>query len=148
MEGRTYRYFKGEALYPFGYGLSYTNFIYSNQKVSGTMKTGEPVNISVDLKNTGERDGEEVVQVYVSNKTTGTAPITALKSIKRVMLKKGEQRTVSIGLKAEDFAVVNNHGERVINPGKYEIVTGGNSANAGKQSVVVELTGTTVSKPL
>jgi len=147
MAGRTYRYFKGEALYPFGYGLSYTNFAYSNQKVSGTMKTGEPVNISVDLENTGGRDGEEVVQVYVSNKTTDTAPITALKSIKRVMLKKGEQRTVSIGLKAEDFAVVNNHGERVINPGKYEIVVGGNSANTGKQSVVVELTGTTVSNP-
>lgn len=63
------------------------------------------------------------------------------------MLKKGEQRTVSVGLKAEDFALVNNHGERVINPEKFEIVAGGNSANTGKQSVVVELTGTTVSNP-
>jgi beta-glucosidase len=132
MAVRTYLYFKGEALYPFGYGLIYTNFAYSNQKVPGALKTGEPVSISVDLENTGGRDGEEVVQVYVSNKTTDTAPITALKSIKRLMLKMVEQRTVSIGLKADDFAVVNNHGERVINPGKYEIVVVGNSAITGK----------------
>ena len=91
MAGRTYRYFKGDPLYPFGYGLSYTTFEYSNLAVSETSPTLIPVNVTVDLKNSGKVAGEEVVQIYVSNKTASTVvPITALKGFQRVYLKAGE----------------------------------------------------------
>ena len=144
MAGRTYRYFAGEPLYPFGYGLSYTSFVYSNPKVTGTLKTGMPVDFSVEVKNDGDRDGDEVVQLYVSNKTAENAPIRALKSIKRISLKKGEQKTVIFSINPSDFAVVNNLGERVITPGKYEIAVGGSSKVSDKQRVNLDFTGSLV----
>src|SRR4026208_587010 len=68
MEGRTYRYFKGEPLYPFGYGLSYTRFDYSNLRFqSKTVKAGESMKVSVDVTNAGDREGEEVVQLYLTD---------------------------------------------------------------------------------
>jgi len=141
MEGRTYRYFKGDALYPFGYGLSYTNYVYSNPKVAGTLKTGDPLEFSIDVKNSGDRDGEEVVQLYISDKTTENAPIEALKAVRRVLLKKGEQKTINFNLKSEDFAVVNNLGEKVIAPGKHVILVGGSSDKANTEHLELNLTG-------
>jgi len=141
MAGRTYRYFKGEPLFPFGFGLSYTSFEYGLTSVSGSMKTGDPLTVSVDLKNSGNYDGEEVVQVYVSNKTEAFAPISALKSFKRVLLKKGEQKTVTFELKPEDLAVTNNLGQQVIEPGSYEIFIGGSSKKLDQSVKKLVMTG-------
>jgi beta-glucosidase len=126
MQGRTYRYFKGTPLYPFGYGLSYTTYEYSNLKVEDSRDTQSPVNVSVDVKNTGKADGEEVVQIYVSNKTaTSIVPIVALKGFKRVYLKQGEKKTVSFTLKPEDFSVTNADAKQVVEAGSFEVAVGG-----------------------
>lgn len=139
MEGRTYRYFKGEPLYQFGYGLSYTTFEYSNLEVSGTMKTGEPVSVSIDLKNTGNKDGEEVVQLYVSDKSTTNSPISSLKSFKRISLKRGEKQKVSFTLQPEVFSSIISNSQKVIEPGNYEITVGGsfNDENSVVQNIVL-----------
>ena len=125
MEGRTYRYFKGEPLYPFGFGLSYTTFEYSNPEVSGTMKTGDEVCMTVDVRNTGKMDGDEVVQIYVSNKTWADAPLCELKGFQHISLKKSEQKTVRFTLKPEDFSIINSDSKRVVEPGIFEIAIGG-----------------------
>jgi beta-glucosidase len=142
MEGRTYRYFKGEPLYPFGYGLSYTTFEYSNLVVSETSPVQIPVTVTVDLKNSGKIAGEEVVQIYVSNKSAKSiVPLTALKGFQRVYLKAGEQKTVSFTLNPRDFSVTNTDSKQVVEPGLFEI-SAGSSVNS-KNSVVatINLTG-------
>ena len=144
MTGRTYRYFKGEPLYTFGYGLSYTSFGYTNPEVSGTLKTGDPVSIKIDVKNNGKMDGDEIVQVYVSNKTSPDSPVCSLKGIQRISLKVGEQKTVSFTLKPEDFSLINSDSKQVVEPGTFEIAVGG--AMPGKKTVVkaIQLTGSTI----
>ncbi len=87
MNGKTYRFFEGEALYPFGYGLSYTTFEYSNLKTQG-------LTVSVDVTNTGKRAGEEVVELYVKGQGAGS-PIRSLQGFQRIALKAGEKKTVT-----------------------------------------------------
>ena len=88
MTNRTYRYFKGEALYPFGYGLSYTSFSYENLYVPSSLKAGSKLLVSVKVTNTGKLNGDEVVQLYISNQDKSThSPIKALKGFKRISLK-------------------------------------------------------------
>ena len=147
MAGRTYRYFKDQPLYPFGFGLSYTSFGYSNPVVSEAAKTGEEVDMSVEVRNTGKMDGEEVVQLYVSNKTSAIAPIRSLKGFRRISLKAGEQKLVSFTLKPADFSVINSDATEVVEPGTYEISIGG--ASSGQNMVVktLQLTGSTVEIP-
>jgi beta-glucosidase len=145
VDGRTYRYFKGTPLYPFGYGLSYTTFEYSNLCSNETSSTQATVNVTVDVKNAGNIDGEEVVQIYVSNKTaTSIVPIAALKGFQRVYLKKGEQKTATFILKPENFSVINSNTRQVVEPGTFEITFGG--AVPGKNSIVktIKLTGSTI----
>ena len=135
MEGRTYRYFKGEPLYSFGYGLSYTTYAYNNLKVSESTNTLTPVTVSVDVKNTGQVDGEEVVQIYVSNRTIKSiVPLTSLKGFQRVFLKKGEQKTVTFILNPKDFSVINGDAQRIVEPGLFEIAVGGSLP--GKSSLI------------
>jgi beta-glucosidase len=140
MEGRTYRYFKGEPLYPFGYGLSYTTFEYSNPEVSGTMKTGDEVCLTVDVRNTGKMDGDEVVQIYVSNKTWADAPLCELKGFQHISLKKGEQKTVRFTLKPEDFSIINSDSKRVVEPGIFEIAIGGSVSGKNPVAKTIQLT--------
>ena len=141
MAGRTYRYFKGEPLYPFGFGLSYTSFAYSNPMVLETAKTGDEVCITADIKNTGKTDGDEVVQLYISNKTSVNASIKSLKGIRRISLKAGEQKSVSFTLKPADFSTINSDAKEVVESGTYEIAVG--SASSGKNLVekTIQLTG-------
>jgi beta-glucosidase len=121
---QTYRYFKGDPIYPFGYGLSYSNFTYENLKAN--YQPGQPVKISVNLKNTGSRDGDEVAEVYVSNKTATTrVPIRALAGFKRVHLIAGETKTVELELKPDAFASFDEKGQKKNLPGKFEITIGG-----------------------
>ncbi|MFN8239951.1 MAG: glycoside hydrolase family 3 C-terminal domain-containing protein [Bacteroidales bacterium] len=132
MKNRTYRYFTGKPLYPFGYGLSYTTFSYSGIKLKSKVKTGQPVTVSVSVKNTGKRAGEEVVQLYLSNLAADVpVPLRSLKGFKRVHLEPGETRVLTFSLPPEDFSVINNEYKRVILPGKFMVTVGGCSPVEG-----------------
>jgi len=127
MQNRTYRYMKDEPLYQFGYGLSYTNFQYSNLRISRhEIDAAESVEISVDIENIGDRDGDEVVQLYVSNPdATITVPVRSLQGFTRVHIKAGEKRNVSFALLPPQFAIVNDDGKLVVQPGKVLVSVGG-----------------------
>ena len=131
MENRTYRYFKGEPLYPFGYGLSYTTFEYLNLKINETVKSGEEVKVSVDVQNTGNREGDEVIQLYLSNlSSTVQVPVRSLKGFKRIHLKQGETKTVTFTVTPEAFSVIDEQNKRVIKPGIFEVSIGGGQPKA------------------
>jgi beta-glucosidase len=124
MKGRTYRFFEGEALFRFGYGLSYTTFAYSHLSLPSRPKTGDEVNISVDVQNTGAVAGEEVVQLYV--KLGGPAsPLRSLEGFERIGLRPKERKTVQFRLLPRQFARVTPEGRRVVQPGTFEISVGG-----------------------
>jgi beta-glucosidase len=126
MANRTYRYFKGEPLFPFGYGLSYTTFKYSNLKIDKKFNGGDTVKISVRVKNSGKVAGDEVVQVYVSNLDASVpVPLRALKGFKRIHLLPGEARIVSFSISPEAFSVIDDKNKRVIIPGRFELTVGG-----------------------
>jgi beta-glucosidase len=129
MAGRTYRYFGGEALYPFGYGLSYTRFGYGKPTLAATVKAGEPLEVAVEVRNTGGRDGDEVVQLYVTRADKG-APIRSLAGFQRVTLKAGETRTVRFVLDPTALSVVDETGVRRVSPGTARIWVGGGQPTA------------------
>jgi beta-glucosidase len=133
MKGRTYRYFEGEVLYPFGYGLSYTTFGYSNLTVDKQCKACESVEIKVDVRNTGKLAGDEVVQVYLSNKTA-TVPVSKydLVAFKRIHLLPGEVKTVDFTVPSDAFSVINEENQKVVLPGQFEIYAGGGQPLSAK----------------
>ena len=124
MRGRTYRYFDGKVLHPFGQGLSYTSFAYADPALSSAaVKAGDALNASVRVSNTGARDGDEVVELYV--KRPGAAGRPVLAGFARVALKAGERRTVSLPLDARALSQVDKDGNRKVVAGDYEISLGG-----------------------
>jgi beta-glucosidase len=126
MKGRTYRYFEGEPLYPFGYGLSYSNFKYSNLQVPQAIKTIDTVSVSVDVENTGKYDGNEVVQLYIKHINAKVrVPLLALEGFKRIYLKAGEKKTVIFTLDPAKFSIIDNTNHRKVVPGAIEIFAGG-----------------------
>jgi beta-glucosidase len=126
MEGRTYRYFRDEPLYDFGYGLSYTSFTYSNLQLPKSVKNGEAVEVSVDVSNSGEVDGDEVVQLYITDEKASTPrPIRQLEGFKRINIKAGDTQTISFWLNPYQFSIINSNGDRVIEPGNFTIAVGG-----------------------
>ena len=127
MENRTYRYFKGDVLYPFGYGLSYTKFIYSDLFIENDkVKEGEPLRLTVDVKNDGEIDGDEVVQVYIRDvEASCRVPLKQLAGFKRVNLKIGQKKTVTFSIEPKQLMLINEKGEMVFEPGMFEIFVGG-----------------------
>ena len=126
MEGKTYRYFRGEPLFPFGHGLSYTRFEYGNLRMPVSVRAGEPINIAVDVKNAGARQGEEVVQLYVTEVGASVpVPVRALQGFRRISLKPGEKQTVSFALEPRQISVINARAKRVVEPGTIEISVGG-----------------------
>ena len=133
MEGRTYRYFKGDALFPFGYGLSYTTF----QIGKPTYNNGK---VSVTVKNTGKRAGTEVVQVYVRNPKDVDGPAKTLRAYQRVQLKAGESKTVSISLPRSSFELwdAKSNTMRVV-PGTYEIMVGSSSRDKDLKKTVASI---------
>ncbi len=126
VKNRTYRYFAGEPLYPFGYGLSYSTFEYSGMKLSSpTLQAGNPVDVEVDVKNNGSRDGDEVVELYINFPKLEGAPLRALRGFTRVHLKAGEQKHVKLTLSPRDLSYVNEAGDRFVSTGDYVITVGG-----------------------
>ena len=127
MEGRTYRYFKGEPLYPFGYGLSYTKFVYSNLRFEPNLvKAGEAVKVSVDVMNAGEREGDEVVQLYLTDTTASApVPIRTLVGFERISLRLRETRSVTFTITPRQMSLIDQGGNRVIEPGDFLISIGG-----------------------
>ena len=126
MKNRTYRYFSGEPLYPFGYGLTYSRFEYSNLKLSSSgLSAGDPLTVEVDVKNTSPRAGDEVVELYVSFPKLPGAPRRALRGFTRVRLESGELRHVQLTLQPRDLSYVNESGVRLVAAGDYVISVGG-----------------------
>jgi beta-glucosidase len=126
MKHRTYRYFTGEPLYPFGYGLSYSKFEYSGLKLSNSeLKAGDSLDVEVDLKNTSQRAGDEVVELYLTFPKLPGAPLRALRGFTRVHLNGGEQRQVKLTLQPRDLSYVNEAGDRLVSAGDYVITVGG-----------------------
>jgi beta-glucosidase len=130
MSNRTYRYFDGEPLYPFGYGLSYSSFRYSDIKLSKTMlRAGESLKVEANVANTSARDGDEVVQVYLAFPKFPGAPQRALRGFTRIHLRTGESRVVSFTLADRDLSYVNEEGTHLVGAGKYSITVGGGQPN-------------------
>lgn len=126
MQGRTYRYFKGEPLYPFGFGLSYTNFSYEKLKVSKRkIKAGDTLTVTVKVKNTGKYAGDEVVQLYLTPPQSPSTPARTLKGFQRISLQVGEEKTVSFTLSERDLSQVTAEAEIKILPGQYSLSVGG-----------------------
>jgi beta-glucosidase len=116
-------------LFPFGFGLSYTNFEYANLVVSKqTFSSGDEIEVSVDVSNTGNFDGEEVVQLYVQDLVASvTRPVKELKGFKKVAIKKGETQKIVFKLTANDLAFYNSNLNFAAEPGEFVVFVGGNS---------------------
>ncbi|TGD81846.1 glycoside hydrolase family 3 C-terminal domain-containing protein [Hymenobacter wooponensis] len=126
MAGRTYRYFKDTPLYPFGHGLSYSTFKYSNLKAPSKAKTGQPVQVSVDVQNTSQRPGDEVVQLYVRHPDTkGRVALHALEGFRRVPLQAGEKKTVKFTLTPRQLSQLNAQAQRAEDAGSVQLFAGG-----------------------
>jgi beta-glucosidase len=126
MRNRTYRYFGGQPLYPFGYGLTYSKFEYSNLKLSSPeLEAENPLAVDVDVKNASQRAGDEVVELYVNFPKLPGAPLRALRGFTRVHLEAGELRHVKLALQPRDLSYVNEAGDRMVAAGDYVITTGG-----------------------
>ena len=126
MIGKTYRFFTQDPLYPFGYGLSYTTFKYSDLSAPEKIVAGEKVTVKVTVTNTGKVAGDEVVQLYLKDEKASTPrPIRSLEGFTRVSLKPGESKVVEIILDPRQFSMINNKEKRVIEPGYFTISVGG-----------------------
>jgi beta-glucosidase len=126
MKGRTYRYFTGPVLHPFGQGLSYTHFAYSAPALSAkTVKAGRPVSLTVTVRNAGPRDGDEVVELYAQKPKTALTARWALAGFTRVHLKAGESRKVTLSVDSRGLSQVDARGNRQVLPGAYVLYAGG-----------------------
>jgi beta-glucosidase len=140
MEGRTYRFFRGKPLYPFGHGLSYTSFAYENLRTAGEGREGDVATVALEVRNAGGRSGDEVVQVYIRALRSRVArPVSELRAFRRVTLRPGEIRTVTFDLprRAFEYYDVDTHAWAV-EPGTYEILVGA-SAEDIRGSVTITL---------
>jgi beta-glucosidase len=126
MKGRTYRYFEGRALYPFGFGLSFTKFEYSNLAVREIVTGDRDTTVAVDVQNVGARAGEEVVQLYLTDVDASVpVPLKALQGFERIFLNPGEKKTVRFSLRPEQFSLIGKDLKRAVEPGVFEVSIGG-----------------------
>lgn len=130
MKGRTYRYFTGRPQYPFGYGLSYSRFTYSDLKIATSRAAGAARQVTVAVRNTSDRPGAEVVQLYLSTSVAGT-PLRSLKGFERVDLGPGETKSVQFELTARDLAFAGDDGRLRIVPADYQLWVGGGQPDTG-----------------
>jgi beta-glucosidase len=129
MEGRTYRYFEGEPLFPFGHGLSYTTFAFENLQLDqAQVEARGSVVVSVDVTNTGDRAGDEVVQLYTRHSAPPPPhPIKELRGLKRVSLEAGERKRVTFSLSTDQLAYWDDARQFVVQPGTVEVMVGSSS---------------------
>lgn len=138
MKNRTYRYFEGQPLYPFGYGLSYSKFEYSNLTLSSPkLKAGNALDVDVDVKNAGPVAGDEVVELFLSFPKLAGAPIRALRGFTRLHLAASESQHVRLTLSPRDLSLVNEAGDRIIAAGVYKISIGGGQPAASTSGAEV-----------
>ncbi len=142
MNNRTYRYMKGEALYPFGYGLSYTRIEYRELRLAGNqIKAGESAFCSVKVKNAGRYPAEETVQLYLKDSEASVVvPQWQLRGIRKVFLQPGQEQEISFEITPRLMALVNDEGKCILEPGTFEVYVGGSQPDARSQ----ELTGSKV----
>ncbi len=137
MRNRTYRYMENQALYPFGYGLSYSKFEYSHLSISSNkIKAGDNITCSVTVKNIGDIEAKEVVQLYLKDvETSVAAPTWQLKGIQKINLLPNEQKEVSFTLNSEDMMLVNDNGDSILESGSFEIYLGGSQPDSRSTSL-------------
>ena len=144
MKNRTYRYYTGTPLYPFGYGLSYTSFAYSNLKLSAkSARAGEPVTVEATVTNTGRSRGDEVAELYLTP-SGPDAPVRELRGFKRISLAPGASSTVHFILDSRDLSTVAQDGSRAVIPGSYKIYLGGSQPGGPSKGLedTLAITGT------
>ncbi len=131
MHNRTYKYFPGDPLYPFGHGLSYTCFEYSDLDISDKeFDSFDEITLEVDIKNTGQFPGAEVVQLYINDMEASVRiPNIALEGFQKIYLEAGEQRTVNFTIMPDQLAIINEMGEKIIEPGSFKVYVGGKQPN-------------------
>jgi beta-glucosidase len=140
MKNRTYRYFDGEPLYNFGYGLSYTTFRYSGLKLSSSsLKAGDPLSAEVTVTNTGSRAGEEVAELYLIPPAGKGYPLRSLEGFVRAQLAPHASAVVHFNLDARRLSEVDDSGHRAVRAGEYEIFVGGSSPGAAAEGVSAKL---------
>jgi beta-glucosidase len=143
MKDRTYRYFKGEVLYPFGYGLSYSQFSYGAPHVSSTsIQAGASVTVTTEVRNASHRDGDEVAELYLTPPQTAVSPSLELEGFKRIHLRAGEGRRVAFTLNPRQLSEVDEKGNRAVMPGVYAIYISGGQPKAGTPAAAVHVSGT------
>jgi beta-glucosidase len=140
MANRTYRYFRGKPLYPFGHGLSYTRFAYDGLKLAPRLKAGETLGVDVTVRNSGSRDGDAVAQLYLSFPPAPGMPVRALRGIQRVHLAKGESKSVHFALSPRDLSSVNAAGDRLVTPGAYRLSIGEGQPGTGASGITGRFT--------
>ena len=137
MVGRTYHYMTDEPLYPFGFGLSYTQFEYSDLKLDNTLpRPGDTVRATLTIKNTGAVASDEVVQLYLTDvEASSRTPISALKGFHRIRLKPGQSREIAFTITPEMMSLVNDDGDSVLEPCQFKVTVGG--CSPGKRSAAL-----------
>ena len=133
MENHTYRYFTGQPLYPFGFGLSYTSFTYRNLQIGpAQVEPGSPVSIRVEVENTGQRPGDEVVQLYLKDvEASLPVPRLQLQGFTRIHLSPGEKQTVRFSLSARQMSLADESGQWLLEPGDFKVWVGGQQPDPG-----------------
>jgi len=138
MKGRTYRYFTGEVLYPFGYGLSYTSFAFSNIKVDGIVKQDQASKLKVEVKNIGTKEGEEVVELYVKGKgPNANDAIKSLRGFEKISLKPGETKTLEFTISAATLTFYKEGSGYTLDKGEHTLLVGTSSADKDLKEVKV-----------
>jgi len=142
MRNRTYRYYKGETLFRFGEGLSYTKFAYSHMKLSTpAVQAGKPLQVDVDVQNTGSLDGDDVAELYVVPPQDGLAPIQTLQAYRRVTLAAGAKQHLQFTLEPRSLSVVDAEGRRHVAAGIYRIVVGDGPPSGDAAQGTVKIVG-------
>ncbi len=137
MKNRTYKYMENEALYPFGYGLGYTRFQYSGLKLSkDKINTGEKIGCKVKVKNVGEYDSDEVIELYLKDiEASSSVPKWKLAGFKRIHLKRDEEMDVEFDIKPEQMAMVDDEGRSILEPGLFQVFVGGSQPDERSQKL-------------